>query len=85
VAGIEVDRTRNQILPYFPSSFPQQIFYVPRSRPVRRGVSKGVEDGCRLTSLWAGQPQNGRKDIFGVACLQGVEGMAGPGETLGSP
>jgi hypothetical protein len=24
------------------------------SRPVRRGVSKGVEDGCRPPTLWAG-------------------------------
>jgi hypothetical protein len=39
------------------------------SRPVWEGVSKGEED------------------VWGVVCPQGVEGsgMAGPGETLGSP
>jgi hypothetical protein len=43
------------------------------SRPVRRGVSKGEEDGC--------------KAVWGVARPQGVYGlgMAGPYETLGRP
>jgi hypothetical protein len=42
------------------------------SRPVRRGVSKGVEDG---------------PPALGVAPPQGVEGLgkAGPVETLGRP
>jgi hypothetical protein len=58
-----------------------------KSRPVRRGVSKGVEDGRRPPVLWAGHPQNGRKAVLGVACPQGVEGMgmADLAETLGSP
>jgi hypothetical protein len=45
-------------------------------RPVRHGVSNGVEDS-----------QNGCKAVLQVACPHGVEelGMAGPGETLGSP
>jgi hypothetical protein len=57
------------------------------SRPVRRGVSKGVEYGHRLLALRVGQPRNGLKAVSGVARPQGVEGlrMAGPGETLGSP
>jgi hypothetical protein len=57
------------------------------SRPVRCGVPKGVEDGCRLPVLQAGHPRNGCKAVSGVARLQGVEGlgMAGLGETLGSP
>jgi hypothetical protein len=57
------------------------------SKGVRRGVSKGVEDGCRLPALQAGHPWNGLRDESGVAGLQGVEGlgMSGLGETLGSP
>jgi hypothetical protein len=31
-----------------------------KSRPVQRGVSKGVEDGRRLPALQAGHSQNGR-------------------------
>jgi hypothetical protein len=56
-------------------------------RPVREVVSKGEEDGRRSPTLRAGHPPNGRKTIWGVAHLQGVEGlsMAGAGETLGSP
>jgi hypothetical protein len=40
---------------------------------VQRGVSKNVADGCRLPA--------------GLACSQGVEGLAmvGPNDTLGSP
>jgi hypothetical protein len=34
-------------------------------RPVRRGVSKGVEDGCKAD--------------LGVACPQGIVGQGGPG------
>jgi hypothetical protein len=51
------------------------------------GVSQGVEDGCRLPSLWLGHPRNSHKAASGVAFLQGIEGwgMAGPDETLGSP
>jgi hypothetical protein len=43
---------------------------------VRRGVSKGVENGCRLPNLRAGWP-----------ALQNIDGygMAVPGETLGIP
>jgi hypothetical protein len=35
----------------------------------------------------AGRPPNSRKAVWGVARPQGVErlGLAGPGETLGSP
>jgi hypothetical protein len=53
----------------------------------RRGVSKGVEDGCRPPALWAGPPRNGRKAGSRVARPQGVEGssMVGPIHTLGSP
>jgi hypothetical protein len=59
----------------------------PGNRSVWRGVSKGVEDGRRPPALRAGHPRNGRKAASGVARPQGVEGsgMAGPGETLGSP
>jgi hypothetical protein len=58
-----------------------------QSRPVRRGVSKGVEESRRPPTLGAGHPRNGRKAVSGMARLQGVEGLgrAGPGETLGSP
>jgi hypothetical protein len=56
------------------------------SRPVRRRVSKGVEDSRRLPTLLAGHPQNGRKAVLEVARPQGVEGlgMKGQSETLGS-
>jgi hypothetical protein len=42
---------------------------------------------CRPPALQAGHPPNGLKAIWEVARPQGVEGsgMAGPGETLGSP
>jgi hypothetical protein len=55
--------------------------------PVRRGVSKGVEDGRRPLALWAGHPRNSHKAVLGVVHPQGVEGsgMAGSGEILGSP
>jgi hypothetical protein len=43
------------------------------SRLVRRGVSKGVEDGRRPPTLWASHHQNG----LGAKGL----GMAGLGET----
>jgi hypothetical protein len=58
-----------------------------RARPVRRGVSKTVADGGRPPGLRAGHYRNGRKAVSGVAWPQGIEGsgMAGPGETLGSP
>jgi hypothetical protein len=41
------------------------------SRPVRRGVSKGEEDGRKLSALWVGHPPNGHgvgrpKGVFGV-------------------
>jgi hypothetical protein len=54
-------------------------------RPVRRGVSKGVEDGRRPPVLRAGHLKNSCKAVSGVARSRGVEGsgMAGPGETLG--
>jgi hypothetical protein len=56
-------------------------------RPVRRGVFKGVDDGCRPPALQAGHPRNSHEAVSGVAHLQGVEGlsMVGLGETLGSP
>jgi hypothetical protein len=52
-------------------------------KPVRERVSKGEEDSRRLPALRVGHPPNGRKAVWEVACLQGVEGsgMAGPGET----
>jgi hypothetical protein len=51
---------------------------------VQRGVSKGVEDGRKLPTLWVGHPGNGR---FRSGPPQGVEGlgMASPAKTLGSP
>jgi hypothetical protein len=54
---------------------------------LRRGLSKRVEDGRRPPALWAGYPRNGCKAGLVVACPQGIEGsgMAGPGETSGSP
>jgi hypothetical protein len=54
---------------------------------VRRGVFKRVEYGRRPPTLWAGHPRNGHKAVSGVARLRVIEGsgMAGPGETLGSP
>jgi hypothetical protein len=60
---------------------------IRRSRPVRRGVSKAVEEGCRLPALQAGHPRNGRKAVLGVAHPQGIEGSGkgGSGKTLGSP
>jgi hypothetical protein len=56
-------------------------------RLVWHGVSKGVKDGCMPPTLWAGHPRNGHKAVSGLARPQGVQGlgMAGPGETLGSP
>jgi hypothetical protein len=42
------------------------------TRPVRRGVSKGEEDGRRPLDLWVGQPPNGRMAVRGVARPQGV-------------
>jgi hypothetical protein len=58
-----------------------------RSIGVRGGVSKRVEDYRRPLAMRVGHPTNGRKAILAVARLQGVEGsgMAGPGETSGSP
>jgi hypothetical protein len=55
-------------------------------RPVRRGVSKKVEDCCRPSVLRAGHSRDRPKAVSGVAHLQGVEGsgMAGPVKTLGS-
>jgi hypothetical protein len=55
-------------------------------RPVRRGVSKGVEDGRRPTALQAGHPRNNHKAILGLVHPQGMKGWAWrQGETLGSP
>jgi hypothetical protein len=50
---------------------------------VRRGVSKGIEDGHKLPALRVGHC----KAVPGVAQPQGVEGsgMADLGVTLGSP
>jgi hypothetical protein len=54
---------------------------------VWRGVSKGVEDGCKPLALWVGYLSNGQKAVSEVARMQGVEGlgMVGPRDTLGSP
>jgi hypothetical protein len=54
---------------------------------VQHRVSKGVEDGRRLSTLRASHSRNGHKAVSWVAHPQGVEGlgMAGQGETLGSP
>jgi hypothetical protein len=51
------------------------------------GVSKREEDGRRRPALRASHPKNGRKTVLGVARPPGMEGlgMAGPGETSGSP
>jgi hypothetical protein len=62
------------------TSLPQKNYFLamnpPRSssRPVQRAVSKGVEDGQRPPALQVARPQG----------IEGL-GMAGPGETLGSP
>jgi hypothetical protein len=45
-------------------------------RPVRHGVSKGVEDGHRPPTLQADHPRKGWKAILGVAHPQGIEGRA---------
>jgi hypothetical protein len=57
------------------------------SRPVRRGVSQGVEDSGRPPTLRAGHSRNSHKAVSGSARSQGVgePGMAGQGETVGSP
>jgi len=54
---------------------------------VRRGVSKGVEDGCRPPVLQEDLPWNGPKAVSGKTPPQAVQwlGMSDPGETLGSP
>jgi hypothetical protein len=54
---------------------------------LRRRVSKRVEDGHRPPALQAGHPRNGCEAVLGVVHPQRVEGagMAGTGETLGSP
>jgi hypothetical protein len=39
------------------------------NRGVQRGVSKGVEDGCRLHTLLVGHPGIGRKAVSEVARL----------------
>jgi hypothetical protein len=68
------------------TSSPENMTMPEICRPVRRGVSKGVEDERRLPALWAGHPRNGCKAVLGVARPQGIEGLGvvGPGETLGS-
>jgi hypothetical protein len=57
------------------------------TKPLRRGVFKGVNDDRRPPALQAGHPRTDRKAVSRVAPQQGVEGsgMAGPGETLESP
>jgi hypothetical protein len=52
-------------------------------RPIWRGVSKGVEDSRRPSTLRAGYLKNGCKAVSRVERLQGLEGSgrAGPGET----
>jgi hypothetical protein len=45
---------------------------------VRRGVSKGIEDGRRPPSLWAGLPRYGYMTVSGVACPEGVVGHGWP-------
>jgi hypothetical protein len=65
------------VLPLFASfkNISRQILPSRFRTPVLRGVSKGVEDGCRLPSLWVGHPWNSHKAVLGVACPQD------PGET----
>jgi hypothetical protein len=41
-----------------------RVTHATVSRPVRRGVSKGEEDGRRLPALRAGHPPNGRKAVW---------------------
>jgi hypothetical protein len=57
-----------------------------RGRGVQHGVSKGVEDGCRLPTLWVATPETAKKPFQG-GHLQGVKvkGMAGHSNTIGSP
>jgi hypothetical protein len=59
------------------------------STSIGRGVScpKGVGNGCRPPALRAGHPRNGCKAVLVATRPQGIErlGMAGPGDTLGSP
>jgi hypothetical protein len=54
---------------------------------VRRGVSKGREDGRWPLALWAGHPFNDRKAVSGAARPVGVkvQGIVDPSDTLGSP
>jgi hypothetical protein len=55
-------------------SFPSLVRGLFLSIGVRRGLSKGVEDGRSPPALWAGESPNGPKDVSGMARLQGVEG-----------
>jgi hypothetical protein len=75
-------------VPKFPMLYNERATLLSfESMPVRRGVSKEVEDSRRPSALRAGHPRNNRKAVSGVAHPQGVErlGMVSPGETLGSP
>jgi hypothetical protein len=45
------------------------------TRPVRRGLSKGVPDASRPPALRVGYPINSFKAVLGVAYLQGIEGQ----------
>jgi hypothetical protein len=44
-----------------------------KSISVWRGLSKRVEDNCRLPALWASHPRNSRKAALRVTGLQVVE------------
>jgi hypothetical protein len=48
---------------------------------------KGYPRGKMAAALRAGHPPNNRKAVWGMARPQGIEGLgiAGRGETLGSP
>jgi hypothetical protein len=61
------------------------------NRDVRRGVSKGVEEGCRPYTLRAGHPWNSCKVISGCDLLTGFKSVehGGPGwnsrESMATP
>jgi hypothetical protein len=57
---------------FYDSLHSDSVMSSQQGRPVRRGVSKGEEDGCRPPALQAGHPPNGCKAVLGVARPQGV-------------
>ena len=84
---------------WFPSSAPRPKSRLKVNPRIRRTAGRQGWHGylSHPHTVWGVQrcrrrpqtahPWNGRKAVSGVAHLQGVEGsgMAGPGETLGSP